>query len=118
MKNVLTVATILMGTAAYSEGLTFGGSLDGTHNFDTEVTQFTVTPEVTYGWNYIDLTASTDLKLWDDELVIDDTFDVMPTIDFEVSHFVTPATEITLGTSYDLEAEQRGDIVAGISFNF
>ena len=51
------------------DGLSFGGTIEGEANFTTEAETITLTPEMTYGISGFDLTASTDLTLYNDELV-------------------------------------------------
>jgi len=120
MKTLLTtVAVSFLATAAMAEdGLSFGGTIEGEANFTTEAETITLTPEMTYGISGFDLTASTDLTLYDDELVISDTLDTRPTLDLEVSYFLREDTELSLGTSYDFETEERGDIVGSVTFSF
>jgi len=120
MKTLLaTVAATFVATAAFAEdGLSFGGEVKGEANFTTESETITLTPEMTYGISGFDITASTDLTLYNNKLVISDTLDTRPTLDLEVSYFLREDTELTLGTSYNFETETRGDVVAGISFKF
>lgn len=120
MKTLLaTVAATFVATAAMAEdGLSFGGEVKGEANFTTEAETITLTPEMTYGISGFDLTASTDLTLYNDEFVISDTLDTRPTLDLEVSYFLREDTELTLGTSYDFETETRGDIIGAVTFKF
>jgi len=120
MKTLLaTVAATFVATAAFAEdGLSFGGEVVGEANFTTEAETITLTPEMVYGISGFDLTASTDLVLYKDELVISDTLDVLPVIDFEVAYDLNDRTELTLGTSYNLETETRGDIIGAVTFSF
>lgn len=120
MKTLLaTVAATFVATAAFAEdGLSFGGEVVGEANFTTEAETITLTPEMVYGISGFDLTASTDLVLYKDEFVISDTLDTRPTLDLEVSYFLREDTELSLGTSYDFETEERGDIVGSVTFSF
>lgn len=120
MKKLLTtVAVSFLATSAMAEdGLSFGGEIAAEANLTTEVETITLTPEMVYGISGFDLTASTDLAIYKDEFVISDTLDVLPTIDFSVDYDLNDSTELSLGTSYNLETEKRGDIVAGITFSF
>ena len=120
MKALLTtVAVSFLATSAMAEdGLSFGGTIEGEANFTTEAETITLTPEMVYGISGFDLTASTDLTLYKDEVVISDTLDVLPVIDFEIEYDLNDRTELSLGTSYNLETETRGDIVGKVSFSF
>ena len=120
MKTLLaTVAATFVATAAFAEdGLSFAGEVKGAAHFTTESETITLTPEMTYGISGFDLTASTDLTLYNDEFVISDTLDTRPTLDLEVSYFLREDTELTLGTSYDFETEERGDIIGSVTFSF
>ena len=120
MKKLLTtVAVSFLATNVMAEdGLSFGGEVAAEANLTTESETITLTPEMTYGISGFDLTASTDLVLYNDEVVISDTLDVLPVVDLEVTYDYNDATELSLGTSYNLETETRGDIVAGVTFKF
>jgi len=120
MKKLLTtVAVSFLATSAMAEnGLSFGGEVTAEANFTTEAETITLTPEMVYGVSGFDLKASTDLVLYKDEVVISDTLDVLPVVDLEVTYDYNDATELSLGTSYNLETETRGDIVAGVTFKF
>ena len=120
MKTLLTtVAAVFVATASFAEeGLHFGGEINGEANFTTEAETITITPEAVYGINDFDLTLSTDLVLYKDEVVISDTLDVLPVVDFEIEYDLNDRTELSLGTSYNLETETRGDVVGKVSFSF
>lgn len=120
MKKLLTtVAVSFLATSAMAEdGLSFGGEVTAEANLTTDAETITLTPEMVYGVSGFDLKASTDLVLYKDEVVISDTLDVLPVVDLEVTYDYNDATELSLGTSYNLETETRGDIVAGVTFKF
>ena len=42
----------------------------------------------------------------------------MPTINVGASYMATEALELELGTSYDLEGKERGEITATATFSF
>ena len=119
--KIATIAlmTTLIGTTAIAEdGLYFEGEVVVEYNVDTSGLTSVVTPTVRYAYGDADFTASSDLALWDDGSVVDDTLDVMPTIDFRADYTVNDSLELYGEVSYDLEEEERGDAVVGASFNF
>lgn len=119
MKALLTtVAVSFLATSAMAEdGLSFGGTIEGEANFTTEAETITLTPEMIYGVSGFDLKASTDLTLYNEGLTFDTALDNV-VVDLEVSHVLNNGVELSLGTSYDIEAETRGDIVGKVSFSF
>jgi hypothetical protein len=115
----IALATTLIGSTAIAEdGLHFGGEVVTEYNMSTSVLTSVVTPTVGYTIGDADFTASSDLALWDDGSVVGDTLDVLPTIDFRADYTVNDSLELYGEVSYDLEAESRGDVVVGASFNF
>jgi hypothetical protein len=119
MKTLLATvaATFVASSAMAADGLSFGGEVAGETNFTTEVTTVTLTPEAVYGINGFDITASTDLTLYNNELTLDTVLDAV-VIDLAVDYTLENGVELTLGTSYDVDAGTRGDVTAGISFKF
>lgn len=127
MKTLLTtVAATFLATTVMAEeasslsfgNFDFGGKVEGERNFTQGVTDVTLTPEVSYngvaGWK---LTASTDLTIYNEELLLDTALDNV-VIDLEAAYALDSRTEFTVGTSWDIEAEERGDITVGVSFTF
>ena len=49
---------------------------------------------------------------------LDDEFDKLPTLKFGASYMAMDNLELELGTSYDLEEEERGEITATATFSF
>ena len=119
MKVLLTtVAVSFLATSAMAQDrLSFGGEIVGENNFTTESATVTLTPELTYGITGVDLTASTDLTLYNDSLTFDTALDNI-VIDLEASYELDNGVELTLGTSWDVDAESRGDIIGTVSFAF
>ena len=119
MKALLTtVAVSFLATSAMAQdGLSFGGTIEGEANFTTEAETITLTPEMIYGISGFDLKASTDLTLYNEGLQFDTALDNV-VVDLEVAHVLDNGVELSLGTSYDVETETRGDIVGKVSFSF
>lgn len=101
-------------------GLTLNTDVVAEHKFDAEATTMTINPELGYNLGSAEFTMGTLLSVWDDtnSFTLDDEFDHMPKIDFGVIYPVSGNTEFELGTSYDLEAEERGEISAKFTFSF
>ena len=125
MKNLLiSTAVILTFTSAVSAmDLGAGVALDtevvAAYTIDAEDMTTVITPTLSYSLAGATLSASTDLSVWNNGWVGNDTLDVKPTLDFEVSYFTTPALELNIATSYDLEADDgRDDITVSAIFNF
>ena len=119
MKALLTtVAVSFLATSAMAEdGLSFGGTIEGEANFTTEAETVTLRLEMFYGVSGFDLKASTDLTLYNEGLTFDTALDNV-VVDLEVSHVLDNGVELSLGTSWDVDAESRGDIIGKVSFSF
>ena len=120
MKKTLltTVAVSFLATSAMAQdGLSFGGEIVGENNFTTEAATVTLTPEMVYGISGFDLTASTDLTLYNNGVSFDTAFDAL-VIDLEAAYTLNNGVELSLGTSWDVDAESRGDIIGKVSFSF
>lgn len=126
MTKTLTIAALvaaLTSTAASAAelgwGLTAGAETVGEYNVDTEIMSLTVEPTVGYTIQPIELNleASTLLNIYEDEFV-DATWENMPTLDFRASKGLFDNAEVYGEISYDLEAQERGDAVIGVSFSF
>ena len=125
MRNLLiTTATVVAFTGAASAmdlGAGFALDTDVVASYTVDASDMTtvMTPTLSYGLSGATLSASTDLALWNNGWVGNDTLDVKPALDFEVSYFATPQLELTASTSYDLEANYgRDDIVLSATFSF
>lgn len=126
MTKTLTIAALvaaLTSTAASAieigYGLTAGAETVAEYNVDAERMTLTLEPTVGYTIQPLELNleASTLLNIYDEEFV-DATWETMPTIDFRASKGLMDGLEIYGEVSYDLEAEERGDVVVGASFSF
>jgi len=104
-------------------GLALNTDVVAQHKVDAEATTLTMTPEL--DWQPVvdgplSLTANTTLNVWDNtnSFTLDNEFDHMPTINFGASYMAMENVELELGTSYDLEAKERGEITATATFSF
>lgn len=125
MKKILlaTAALAAMSTTAsaaelFGTGLYLDTEVVGEYAVDAENATLTVSPEVSYAAGGFVILAGTDLAIYDGEFVADDTFGQLPTVDFEVDYFLTPAAYVYVTTSYDLDAGDRGEVTLGASFSF
>ena len=106
-------------------GLALNTDVVAQHKVDAEATTLTLTPEL--DWQPVvdgplSLTANTTLNVWDNTngMTIADEFDTLPTINFGAVYALPTMSnvELELGTSYDLEAKERGEITATATFSF
>jgi hypothetical protein len=120
MKLLTTsVAAFLMATTVSAADLDFGGEVTAKRNIDTDVNTIVLTPEVTYtGVEQLELTLSSDLSVYNNTFTLDETVEVLPTLKFLAEYDVTDSVELFASTSYDLEAEDRGDLTVGATFSF
>jgi hypothetical protein len=114
-----TAATLaVMATASYANELSFGSEATGEYNVDQEAFSLTLTPEAVYTTDRFDFTLSSDLTLYDEVDNFSLNNDELPTLDLEVSTYVDENLELYGKVSYDLETEDRGDLVVGATFAF
>jgi opacity protein-like surface antigen len=130
MKNIFTaavVATLFAGAAAAETQLGNGFSLEtevkAERKVDAETSIVTISPEVTYNVGTVaglELTAGTTLSVWDntDSFTIDDEFDHLPVLEFGADYAIRDDLSLEASTSYDLEAEERGEITVSLTFAF
>jgi len=122
MKYVLplAVATTLTASSLFANeigatGISWGVETTTEYNIESEVLTLTTTPELNYTmWN-LDLTASSDIAIYNEEFVLGDK---NPTLDFEISKMMMEQVEIYAKTGYDLEKDEMNDIVVGATFSF
>ena len=90
------------------------------HKVDAATTTLVVTPELTYWAGDVMLTAGMDLEVYDNGngLTLADEFDAWPTVDFGASYFPRENLELEALTSYDFDAQARGEIILRATFNF
>lgn len=124
MKYLLTtVAAALVATSASAgvdlgNGLSFGGEVVAERNVDQSDSTIVVTPELSYTRDLLEITLGTDLSVYDNEFVLDTTIKTKPTLDLGVTYDLREDLELYGNTSWDLEAETRGDLVIGAKFSF
>ena len=104
-------------------GLTLNTDAVAEYKVDAETSTLVVTPELAYTPDAIDrltLTATMDVYVWDNAggFTAMDTFDVKPEIAFGATFAATDALELEALTSYDFEADQRGEITVRATFSF
>ena len=127
MKILLsTVAAILLATSSFADtplgsNLTFGGELKAERKVDADTSIVTIKPELE--WTPLEkteFTFGTTLSVWDNtnHMMIDDELDHLPVIDFGAEYQVRDDFSIEAKTSYDLEAEGRGEITFSATFDF
>jgi hypothetical protein len=124
MKNVLLTSAAIVAFASAASafeiapGLSAGADVVAAYTVDAADMTTVVTPILSYGWNNLTLNASTDLSVWNNGWVGHETFDVQPSIDLEAILAVQDDVELSLETSYDLEAADRGEITLTATLSF
>lgn len=117
-----TAAALLLATSASAMDLGMGLSLNtevtAEYAVDAENMTLTSTPELGYTLSGFDFMASTELAIYNDKFVVEDTFSTLPTIDFTVERVVMEGMTAYVETSYDLDAGERGEITLGTTFAF
>lgn len=90
------------------------------YNVDAGATTLVATPELNYWAGDVMLSAGLELAVYDNGngLTLADEFDAWPTIDFGASYFPRENLELEALTSYDFDAQQRGDFILRATFNF
>jgi hypothetical protein len=112
---LLVSATSIQAAELGATGISLGATTTAEYNVDAENMTLELTPTVGYGLYGMDFTASTDLMIYNDDFVFMDT---NPTLDFKVAYGVWDGLEVYAETGYDLEKEDRADIVLGAAFTF
>jgi hypothetical protein len=130
MKNILAatvVATLFAGTVSAETQLGSGFSLEtevkAERKVDADTSIITINPELTFDVATVDgleLTTGTKLSVWDNtnDFTMDDEFDHLPVIDFGVEYALRDDLSIEAVTTYDLEAEERGEVTITATFAF
>lgn len=126
-------ATIFAATFATSAaaldlpvpGLALNTDAKVEYKMDAETTAATLAPELSYTPSFVgglNFTSGTTLNVWDNDggFTLGDQFDTLPTLDFGATY--APAMmdnlELEVGTSYDLEAKERGEVTVSATFSF
>ena len=122
MKLAIATVALMTATTVNAESMvSFGGQVDANYAMDAKNMTVEITPEITVApTEGLAFVAGTTLAIWDDELVFDNTLDVMPSLDFEMTYTMSsiPTLEWYTSTSYDLDAKARGEINFGATFAF
>ena len=129
----ITVAAIaLLASASMASamdlpvpGLALNTEVVAEYKVDAETATLTATPELAYSPAFVGgltATAGIELNVWNkaDGLTISDEFDALPEVLFGVTY--VPAAldnlELEVGTSYNFDAKERGEITMTATFNF
>lgn len=111
----LLSATSIQAAELGATGISIGATATSEYNVDAENMTVEFTPSLGYNVWGTDFTLSSDIAIYDDEVVL---FDENPTIDFKIGYGIWDNAEVYVETGYDLEAEARTDVVVGASFSF
>jgi len=118
---IATVATLLATNVSADSIVSFGGEVDANYAVDAGRMTVEIEPSITLtpveGLNFV---TSTELALWDDELVLDNTLEVLPTIEFELNYTMPSmdSLEWYAKTKYNLDSNAREEINIGATFSF
>ena len=126
MKTTLIAAAIVLaGAPLYAEGFSFGGEVDSEYKLDAASMTVTLSPEVNYDMGLWNFEASTDISVYnstsaDSNFVLLDSLDSgsHPVLDLEATYAMSPSLELSAGTSWDLNTNDRGEVTIGASFSF
>jgi hypothetical protein len=124
MKNVLLTSAAIVAFASAASafeiapGLSAGADVATAYTVDAEDLTTTLTPTLSYNWDAISLSASTDLSVWNNGWVGHQMFDVKPTIDLEAIVAVQDNVELSVATTYDMDENDRGDITLTATLSF
>jgi opacity protein-like surface antigen len=113
--TLLASATTIQAMDIGSTGISVGATTVAEYNVDAENITLEVTPSMTYSLYGTDVKLSSDLMVYNDDFVF---MDVNPILDFKVGYDVWDHAEVYVETGYDLELEDRIDVVVGMSFSF
>ena len=122
MKNVVLATAAVFGltSAATAAELGAGFSLNNTataeYNIDAEAFTLKTEPTLAYdAYGLATLSVGSELMLFENE---EFALDTLPTLDFRADKEVYTGLTVYGEVSYDLEAEDRGDMTVGASFSF
>jgi len=127
MKNILVAAALVAVSSLAANANELGGgfswNLETTaeHNVDTEVSTWTITPELNYDMmGLLNLEVSSKLNLYDGtDWAWDETTHLTePTINFEASKEVVANAEIYAKTGYDFKTDDMTDVTVGVNWSW
>ena len=124
--KLATIVAFIAGSAQIAQAAELGSGISlntdvvAEYKFDDETTAMTLTPEFGYSYGLVDFTVGTKLNLWDNAnaITLDDEFDHLPVFDFGITYDLQDNLALEAITSYDFEAEERGEITLKATFSF
>jgi hypothetical protein len=122
---LLASATVASAMDLPIAGLALNTEVVAEYKVDAETATLTATPELAYSPALVSgltATAGIELDVWSkaDGFTLTNQFDVKPEILLGLTYAPAALTalELELGTSYDFEAAERGEITMTATFNF
>lgn len=129
MKTLIAAAavTAMAGSAMALElggGISLGATVSTAYNVDTDIGAITASPELSYNFNGVDISALMAFDLWDaasGEFIMPD-MDALPLIDLGASYTLDIGMwsdiDLSMSTSWDLSDNSLGDVTVMASFSF
>ncbi len=119
----LTAAALLTaGSVSAMEigntGVSLGATTVAEYAVNAGRTSIVLTPALAYSNWGVDLAASTDIAVYDNEFVLMNALDALPTIEFSASYDVMDNASAYVKSSWDLDAMEMGEITLGVAFSF
>ena len=107
-------------------GMELNTEVKAFRQIDAETNNVTVEPELRFTTGAVSLYTSSLVTVYETGHASGDDFAVMniwedgykPTLEFGAEYSINPNTVVYGESSWDFNAEDRGDIEVGISFNF
>ena len=125
MKTTLMAAAFaVIGTPMLADGLSFGGEVETEYNMDAEKMTVILTPETRYEMGAATFTLSSDLSIYDSSAVDAWTATSLldsgsrPDIDVSVEYALQDGLTVYGETGWDIDAEERKDVIVGVNFAF
>jgi hypothetical protein len=119
----LTAAALLTaGSVSAMEigntGVSLGATTVAEYAVNAGRTSIVLTPALAYSNWGVDLAASADIAVYDNEFVLMNALDALPTIEFSASYDVMDNASAYVKSSWDLDAMEMGEITLGVAFSF
>ena len=132
MRTFVLAMVAAMATATTASAMELGNGLSlnteakAFRMVDAETNHVTVEPELRYTAGAVSLFTSSVVTVYETDHASGDDIAIMniwedgykPTLDFGAEYSINPNTVVYGESSWDFNAEDRGDIEVGISFNF
>jgi len=119
---ITTAALLTAGSVSAMEigntGVSLGATAVAEYAVNAASMSVVLTPAVAYSAWGVDLAASADIAVYDNEFVLMNALDALPTIDFSASYAVMDNASAYVKTSYDLSTSEMGEITLGVAFSF